>query len=472
MAIRGRRRGTRLLPGRAPGADGVRRRHRHRVRSASSQEEAAQRQDHPDPERRMLVDEAAGRGRWAYPCPTGPVGQEREERFPIHLNSRTSDDWMRWKSSITVGMLTPSWRRSPWAIRLRQPRVGARSEARNRNFDMAVSRSEALAGRRATYQDVLDAPAHQIAQIIDGTLHTHSRPAVPHTRASSVLGRKIGAPYDDDATGPDGWWVLDGPELHLGEDILVPDLAGWRRERMPELPDAAYVTVAPDWVCEVLSGIDAPCRPPGEAPDLRARRRGPPLAHRSNRPDARGVRAPRRRVGAHRVCEGRRAGQRPPLRRDHVQPRQTFGHDRRPTRPALPRCRAEARRSGVCEAASQGGARGRMVRERRTGVLGEPAWRQAGLLLRAEAQRCDIEAAESRAPNRGSRPCRSRPNSALPHPGGRLPRSEVRNPPYASAPPETGSRSLGPRHSRHPAGTPPAATRAVAQRDMRPATGA
>ena len=119
---------------------------------------------------------------------------------------------------------------------------------------MAVSRSEALARRgRATYQDVIDAPAHQVAEIVDGTLHTHPRPAVPHTRASSSLGAKIGGPFDYDAGGPGGWWILDEPELHLGEDVLVPDLAGWRRERMPELPDAAYVTLAPDWACEVLS---------------------------------------------------------------------------------------------------------------------------------------------------------------------------------------------------------------------------
>ena len=119
---------------------------------------------------------------------------------------------------------------------------------------MAVSRREALARReRATYQDVLDAPAHLVAEIVDGTLHTHPRPAVPHTRASSSLGAKIGGPFDYDAGGPGGWWILDEPELHLGEDVLVPDLAGGRRERMPELPDAAYVTLAPDWACEVLS---------------------------------------------------------------------------------------------------------------------------------------------------------------------------------------------------------------------------
>ena len=106
---------------------------------------------------------------------------------------------------------------------------------------------------RATYQDVLDAPEHRVAEIVEGTLHTHPRPAAPHVRASSVLGRKIGSPYDDEIDGPGGWWIIDEPELHLGDDILVPDLAGWRRERMPDYPDTANFTLAPDWVCEVLS---------------------------------------------------------------------------------------------------------------------------------------------------------------------------------------------------------------------------
>ena len=106
---------------------------------------------------------------------------------------------------------------------------------------------------RATYQDVLDAPAHRVAEVVDGNLHTHPRPAPPHARASSVLGGKIGNPFDYDADGPGGWWILFEPELHLGEDILVPDLGGWCRERMAELPDTAYFTLAPDWVCEVLS---------------------------------------------------------------------------------------------------------------------------------------------------------------------------------------------------------------------------
>ena len=107
--------------------------------------------------------------------------------------------------------------------------------------------------RRATYQDVLDAPAHRVAEIVDGTLYTQPRPAPPHAVASSYLGGELTGPFGKGRGGPGGWWILDEPELHLGEDILVPDLAGWHRERMAELPDTAYFTLGPDWVCEVLS---------------------------------------------------------------------------------------------------------------------------------------------------------------------------------------------------------------------------
>ena len=106
---------------------------------------------------------------------------------------------------------------------------------------------------RATYQDVLDAPPHRVAEIVDGVLHTSPRPAAPHALATSRLGGEIGPPFDRGRGGPGGWWIIHEPELHLGEDILVPDLAGWRRERMPDYPQAAYFTLPPDWVCEVLS---------------------------------------------------------------------------------------------------------------------------------------------------------------------------------------------------------------------------
>ncbi len=111
------------------------------------------------------------------------------------------------------------------------------------------------AKRRATYADVLAAPPNHIAQVIFGVLHTMPRPAVRHARASTRLGRFLGD-FDDDPREPGGWISLDEPELHLGTepDILVPDLAGWRRSRMPKLPrDDAFLTLPPDWCCEVLS---------------------------------------------------------------------------------------------------------------------------------------------------------------------------------------------------------------------------
>ena len=106
---------------------------------------------------------------------------------------------------------------------------------------------------RATYQDVLDAPEHMVAELIRGALHLQPRPAFPHARSSSVLGIEIGGPFDRGRGGPGGWWIIDEPELHFGEDVLVPDLAGWRRERLPAFPTSAWVELAPDWVCEVLS---------------------------------------------------------------------------------------------------------------------------------------------------------------------------------------------------------------------------
>ncbi len=100
---------------------------------------------------------------------------------------------------------------------------------------------------------MLAAPEGKVAQVIDGRLHLHPRPAMPHAAAASALGEELGPPFKRGRGGPGGWILLDEPELHFGDDILVPDLAGWRRERLPVLPAEPYVTLAPDWVCEVLS---------------------------------------------------------------------------------------------------------------------------------------------------------------------------------------------------------------------------
>lgn len=105
----------------------------------------------------------------------------------------------------------------------------------------------------ATYADLEALPPHVIGQILDGELVVQSRPAVPHANASSALGEELGPPFRRGRGGPGGWILLDEPELHFGDDVVVPDLAGWRRERLPELPAAAFITLAPDWVCEVVS---------------------------------------------------------------------------------------------------------------------------------------------------------------------------------------------------------------------------
>lgn len=110
-----------------------------------------------------------------------------------------------------------------------------------------------LAPPRATYADVLAAPERMVAEIINGRLVTMPRPARRQTNAASVLGVLIAGPFQIGLGGPGGWWVQDEPELHLDEEVMVPDLAGWRRERMPELGTGAYFDLAPDWVCEVLS---------------------------------------------------------------------------------------------------------------------------------------------------------------------------------------------------------------------------
>lgn len=103
------------------------------------------------------------------------------------------------------------------------------------------------------YRQIEALPENQVGEIINGTLHANPRPAGPHGRAASALGMDIGSPYDRGKGGPGGWWIIFEPELHFGEQVLVPDIAGWRHETLPEIPQHHRFTVAPDWVCEVLS---------------------------------------------------------------------------------------------------------------------------------------------------------------------------------------------------------------------------
>ena len=102
----------------------------------------------------------------------------------------------------------------------------------------------------------MEVPDTKIGEIINGELVVTPRPASPHAHAATVIGVDVAGPFHrgpNDPAGPGGWWILLEPEVHLGDDVLVPDWAGWRRERLPLLPDVPAFTQAPDWACEVIS---------------------------------------------------------------------------------------------------------------------------------------------------------------------------------------------------------------------------
>ena len=179
--------------------------------------------------------------------------------------------------------------------------------------------------RPATYQDVLDAPPNMVAEIVRGALHLQPRPAPRHAHAHSILQVELGGPFSRGRGGPGGWRILIEPELHLGDDVLVPDLGGWRLERMPALPDTAWFELVPDWVCEVLS-------PGTRRIDLTDKRaiygeagRRAPLAGRPAGADARGVRARGRPLGADREPQGRCRGARRAVRGGGLSARRALG---------------------------------------------------------------------------------------------------------------------------------------------------
>lgn len=113
-----------------------------------------------------------------------------------------------------------------------------------------------IAARRpASYADLLKVPDHLVAEILDGELIASPRPASPHAYTAGRIFRDITSRFDGPAgsDGGGGWWLLFEPELHLAKDVLVPDLGGWRHERMPRFPNVPFFELAPDWVCEVAS---------------------------------------------------------------------------------------------------------------------------------------------------------------------------------------------------------------------------
>ncbi|HXA20325.1 MAG TPA: Uma2 family endonuclease [Thermoanaerobaculia bacterium] len=110
-----------------------------------------------------------------------------------------------------------------------------------------------LALRPATYEDLLKVPDNLIGELIDGELYVTPRPAIPHMNVISALGADLNIRFQRGSGGPGGWWILVETEAHVEGHGFVPDVAGWRRERLPVLPTAATIDIAPDWVCEVQS---------------------------------------------------------------------------------------------------------------------------------------------------------------------------------------------------------------------------
>jgi hypothetical protein len=109
------------------------------------------------------------------------------------------------------------------------------------------------ARKKAVYGDLYSIPENMTGEIINGELIVTPRPSQRHVHTASALDKKIGSPYQfGEGGGPGGWVILVEPEVKLGEDVVVPDLAGWKKERYPTTGETNWISITPDWVCEVL----------------------------------------------------------------------------------------------------------------------------------------------------------------------------------------------------------------------------
>ena len=105
----------------------------------------------------------------------------------------------------------------------------------------------------ATFADLEALPEGTKAHLVNGALVVPPRPSMSHQEVESALGEELRPPFHRGRGGPGGWLILVEPEVRIGGNALAPDLGGWRRERLAAVPAQAHATIAPDWVCEVLS---------------------------------------------------------------------------------------------------------------------------------------------------------------------------------------------------------------------------
>ena len=181
--------------------------------------------------------------------------------------------------------------------------------------------------KRATYADIEALPRYVVGEILFGVLHVNPRPGLPHANVATTLGAELHGPFQRGRGGPGGWVILDEPELHLGTepDVVVPDIAGWRQARMPQIPAEPFTTVAPDWVCEIPFGVDGGLRPWRKDDNLRAREGLSRLAPRPKHPDARGLPARRSVLANDQDVARRRRCERRAVRRARARPRGPLG---------------------------------------------------------------------------------------------------------------------------------------------------
>lgn len=105
------------------------------------------------------------------------------------------------------------------------------------------------------YNQLTELPENLTGEILNGQLYTNPRPSGKHVSVATNLSIDIGSPYQRGKGGPGGWRILVEPEVHfvLDTEVVVPDVAGWRKERLPEVPESHKFMVVPDWVCEIYS---------------------------------------------------------------------------------------------------------------------------------------------------------------------------------------------------------------------------
>ncbi|MDR3568906.1 MAG: Uma2 family endonuclease [Syntrophobacteraceae bacterium] len=110
------------------------------------------------------------------------------------------------------------------------------------------------ASKKADYEDLFTIPDNMIGEIVNGKLIATPRPSSRHSHVAAVLSGKLIPPYRlGEGGGPGGWILLYEPEIMLGEHLLVPDLAGWKKERFPRTTQSNWISISPDWVRELLS---------------------------------------------------------------------------------------------------------------------------------------------------------------------------------------------------------------------------